>query len=252
MQITDKTFLVTGGASGLGAATVEALAQAGGRVVIADIRRDPAEWLLDEFPDQVQFAHVDVTNAETIQKAVDLAVNNGGLFGAINCAGIATAEKTLSKDGPHRLDTFTRTIHVNLIGSFSVARLAAAAMAQNPGAADTTRGVIINTASIAAEDGQAGQTAYAASKAGIVGMTLPMARDLARHSIRVVTILPGVFQTRMLAGLPDTVAENLRQQIPFPPRFGKPEEFGALATHIIENDMLNGETIRLDGALRMT
>ncbi len=250
MQIKNHTFLVAGGGSGLGAATVRALAAAGGNVLIADINKDTGEALASETG--ARFIQTNVADEAAVKAAVDMAVAGfGALNGAINCAGIGVAEKTVGKDGPHSLASFKKVIDVNLIGTFNVIRLAAARMAgQEPNQAGE-RGVIINTASIAAFDGQIGQAAYSASKGGIVGMTLPIARDLARLGIRVVTIAPGLFDTPLLAGLPEEVKKVLGAQVPFPPRLGRPSEYAALACHIIENEMLNGEVIRLDGALRM-
>ncbi|MGE0105052.1 MAG: 3-hydroxyacyl-CoA dehydrogenase [Blastocatellales bacterium] len=250
MQIKNNTFLVSGGGSGLGAATVRALASAGANVVIADINKDTGEALAAETGGR--FIQTNVTDETAVQAAVDLAVAEfGALNGAINCAGIGVAEKTVGKDGPHSLASFKKVIEVNLIGTFNVIRLAAARMSGQEPNDGGERGVIINTASIAAFDGQIGQAAYSASKGGIVGMTLPIARDLARTGIRVVTIAPGLFDTPLLAGLPEDVKKVLGAQVPFPSRLGDPSEYAALACHIIENAMLNGEVIRLDGALRM-
>lgn len=250
MQIKNNTFLVSGGGSGLGAATVRALASAGAKVVIADINKDTGEALAAETGGR--FIQTNVTDETAVQAAVDLAVAEfGALNGAINCAGIGVAEKTVGKDGPHSLASFKKVIEVNLIGTFNVIRLAAARMSGQEPNEGGERGVIINTASIAAFDGQIGQAAYSASKGGIVGMTLPIARDLARTGIRVVTIAPGLFDTPLLAGLPEDVKKVLGAQVPFPSRLGDPSEYAALACHIIENAMLNGEVIRLDGALRM-
>lgn len=250
MEINKKSFLVVGGASGLGAATVSLLAAHGGNVVIADISKEKGGALANELG--ARFVECNVVDEESVKSAVATAVSAfGRLDGAVNCAGIGVAEKTVGKEGPHSLASFKRVIEVNLIGSFNVIRLAAAQMAgQEPNDAGE-RGVIINTASIAAFDGQIGQAAYSASKGGIVGMTLPIARDLARLGIRIVTIAPGLFDTPLLAGLPEEVKQALGSQAPFPPRLGRPAEYAALAKHIIENEMLNGEVIRLDGALRM-
>jgi len=250
MQIKNNTFLVSGGGSGLGVATVRALASAGAGVVIADINKDAGEALAAETGGR--FIQTNVTDETAVQAAVDLAVAEfGALNGAINCAGIGVAEKTVGKDGPHSLASFRKVIEVNLIGTFNVIRLAATRMSGQEPNDGGERGVIINTASIAAFDGQIGQAAYSASKGGIVGMTLPIARDLARSGIRVVTIAPGLFDTPLLAGLPEDVKKVLGAQVPFPSRLGDPAEYAALACHIIENAMLNGEVIRLDGALRM-
>ncbi|MBK9313030.1 MAG: 3-hydroxyacyl-CoA dehydrogenase [Acidobacteria bacterium] len=252
MQIKNNTFLVAGGGSGLGAATVRALSEGGANVVIADINKDTGAALAAELGTECRFIQTNVSDEAQVQAAVSLAVSEfGTLNGAINCAGIGVAEKTVGRDGPHSLGSFKKVIEVNLIGTFNVIRLAAAQMAgQQPNDAGE-RGVIINTASIAAYDGQIGQAAYSASKGGIVGMTLPIARDLSRLGIRVVTIAPGLFDTPLLAGLPEDVKKVLGSQVPFPPRLGRPSEYASLACHIIENEMLNGEVIRLDGALRM-
>lgn len=253
MQIEGSVFLVTGGGSGLGRATVRRLAAHGARVVIADVDAPAARPLAEELGEHGRFAAADVTEAEAVQQAVATAVQAfGALHGLINCAGIMLGRKVVDREGePHPLDLFARAIQINLVGTFNAIRLAAKAMARGPAGADGERGVIINTASVAAYDGQIGQAAYAASKAGIVGMTLPIARELATHGIRVVTIAPGIFATPMMASLPENVRTVLGQQTPFPRRLGHPSEFAALAQHIIENTMLNGETIRLDGALRM-
>lgn len=253
MQIEGSVFLVTGGGSGLGQATARRLAAHGARVMIVDVDAPAAQRLAEELGEHGRFAAADVTEVEAMRRAVATAVQAfGALHGLVNCAGIVLGRKVVDRDGePHPLDLFTRTIRVNLVGTFNAIRLAAPVMAQQPAGADGERGVIINTASVAAYDGQIGQAAYAASKAGIVGMTLPIARELAAHGIRVVTIAPGIFATPMMAGLSENVRMALGQQTPFPRRLGQPSEFAALAEHIIENAMLNGETIRLDGALRM-
>jgi NAD(P)-dependent dehydrogenase (short-subunit alcohol dehydrogenase family) len=252
MQIANHTFLVSGGASGLGAACVRMLAGAGGNVVIADLNKAAGEALASALGARVQFAVTDVADEMSVQAAVDLAVRTfGGLHGSIQCAGIALAEKVHGKTGPNPLAGFEKTIRVNLIGTYNVIRLATAAIMQNTPSASGERGVVINTASVAAFDGQIGQAAYSASKGGIVGMTLPLARELARNGIRVMAIAPGIFDTPLLAGLPEPARQSLAQQVPFPPRLGQPAEYAALARHIIENEMLNGEVIRLDGALRM-
>lgn len=252
MQISGNTFLVSGGASGLGGATSRLLATSGANVIIADINNERGEALADELGSNTRFVECNVTDEESVQRAITEAVSNfGSLNGAINCAGIGVGEKTVGKDGPHSLTSFKRVIEVNLIGTFNVIRLAAAQMNSQEPNASGERGVIVNTASIAAFDGQIGQAAYSASKGGIVGMTLPIARDLARSGIRVVTIAPGLFDTPLLAGLSEDVKKVLGAQVPFPPRLGDPSEYAALAKHIIENEMLNGEVIRLDGALRM-
>ncbi len=247
MQLADSVFLVSGGSSGLGAACVRLFSSCGARVVIADVN-PPA----DDSRGAVRYVRADVTSPEDVQSAVDTAVQEfGRLNGAINCAGIGLAERTVGREGPHPLDRFVRVVTVNLIGTFNVIRLAAAAIAKSEPNAAGERGVIVNTASVAAFEGQIGQAAYSASKGGIVGMTLPIARDLARDGIRVVTIAPGIFDTPLLAGLPEPARISLGQQVPFPPRLGQPDEYAALARHIVENEMLNGEVIRLDGAIRM-
>jgi NAD(P)-dependent dehydrogenase (short-subunit alcohol dehydrogenase family) len=252
MQIQGKAFIVTGGASGLGRAVVEALVAAGGRAVILDVNTDTGKAAQEALGENVRFAQADVTSEEHVKAAVELAVSSfGGLHGVVNAAGIGPAAKVLGKNGPHPLDLFEKTIRVNLVGTFNVIRLAAAVMAQNTPEPSGERGVIINTASIAAFDGQIGQPAYAASKGGIVALTLPVAREFAALGIRVVTIAPGIFDTPLLAALPEASRLSLGQQVPFPSRLGQPREYAALAQHVIENEMLNGEVIRLDGALRM-
>lgn len=252
MQISQHTFLVTGGSSGLGAACVRHLAGLGGRVVIVDLQAEAGQALAQELGDQVMFVQTDVTQEEQVQAAVNTAVEKlGGLHGAINCAGIAIGERVLGKEKPHALITFSKVIQINLIGTFNVIRLAAEAMSKNEPGESGERGVIINTASVAAFDGQIGQAAYSASKGGVVGMTLPIARELARSGIRVMTIAPGIFMTPMMAGMPQQVQDSLAAAVPFPSRLGRPEEYAHLAQHIIENQMLNGEVIRLDGAIRM-
>ncbi len=252
MDLKDKGVLVSGGASGLGAACVRLLSLAGAKVVIADLNVEVGEALAKELGGQVRFVRVNVTEEAGVQEAVQAAVENfGGLHVAISCAGIGVAERVLGKDGPSPLANFNRVIQVNLIGTFNVIRLAAAAMSRNEPGEGGERGVIINTASVAAFDGQIGQAAYSASKGGIVGMTLPIAREFARQGIRVMTIAPGIFDTPLLAGLPEPARQSLGQQVPFPSRLGRPDEYAALARHIVENEMLNGEVIRLDGAIRM-
>jgi NAD(P)-dependent dehydrogenase (short-subunit alcohol dehydrogenase family) len=252
MQIADHTFLVTGGGSGLGAACVQALNTAGGKIVIADVNPTTGEALAAELGARVRFVRTDVTDPASVETAIQAALTEfGGLQGVVNCAGIAIAEKVLGKDGPHPLDSFARVVTVNLIGTFNVIRLAGAAMARSMPTAGGERGVIVNTASVAAFEGQIGQAAYSASKGGVVALTLPVAREFARYGIRVMTIAPGIFDTPMLAGLPDAARESLGQQVPFPSRLGQPAEYAALVQHIIENEMLNGEVIRLDGAIRM-
>jgi NAD(P)-dependent dehydrogenase (short-subunit alcohol dehydrogenase family) len=252
VQIAGNTFLVTGGSSGLGGACVRLLASVGGNVVIADLNKDSGEKLAAELGPRVRFAHCDVTDETSTAAAVEAALKSfGALRGAILCAGIGLAERILGKGGPHALDAFARVIRVNLIGTFNMMRLAAAAMTQAAPLPNGERGVIVCTASVAAFEGQIGQAAYAASKGGVVALTLPAARELARFGVRVVTIAPGTFDTPLLAGLPEAARQSLAQQVPFPSRLGRPDEFAALARHIIENEMLNGEVIRLDGAMRM-
>lgn len=251
MQLTGKTFLITGGSSGLGAAVVREFAAHGANAVILDIN-EPREAASGDAAARVRFAKTDVSNADQVQAAVDLAVREfGALDGAVNCAGIATAERIIGREGPQPLDHFAKVITVNLIGSFNVMRLAAAQMLKQDAAPGQDRGVIISTASVAAYDGQIGQASYAASKGGIVGLTLPAAREFAQHQIRVVSIAPGIFDTPLLAGLPEAARESLGKQVPFPSRLGDPAEYAFLARHIVENQMLNGEVIRLDGAIRM-
>jgi NAD(P)-dependent dehydrogenase (short-subunit alcohol dehydrogenase family) len=253
MQIQNHTFIVSGGSSGLGAACARRLVNGGANVVIGDVNQPVGEALVAELGERARFTRMDVTNADEVQAAVDTAVNQfGALHGVVNCAGVAIAQKLLGRDGPHSLDSFARVIAVNLTGSFNLIRLATAVMSQSEPNELGERGVVINTASVAAFDGQIGQVAYAASKGGIAAMTLPLARELARYGIRVTTIAPGIFDTPMLAGLPEAARQSLGQQVPFPSRLGHPDEYAALAQHIIENEMLNGEVIRLDGALRMT
>jgi NAD(P)-dependent dehydrogenase (short-subunit alcohol dehydrogenase family) len=252
MQIKDKVFIVTGGGSGLGAAVARQFVAEGGMVVIADVNVAAGEAVAAELGAQTFFVATDVTSDEQGQEAVTAALKTfGHLNGLVNCAGVAPGEKILGRDGPHPLASFAKAININLIGSFNPLRLAAAAIAKEEPDADGERGVIINTASVAAYDGQIGQAAYAASKAGIAGLTLPAARELARHGIRVVTIAPGIFETPLMAGMPQDVQDSLAKSVPFPSRLGRPAEYAALVKHICENTMLNGEVIRLDGALRM-
>lgn len=252
MHIANHTFLISGGASGLGEACARMVVAAGGNAVIADMNAAAGQALADALSDRARFVPTDVTSEADVQRAITLATTAfGALHGVINCAGVAIAELVLRKGQPHALDSFTRVITVNLIGTFNVARLAAAAMVSNAPDAEGERGVIINTASVAAFEGQIGQVAYAASKGGVAAMTLPMARELARYGVRVVAIAPGIFDTPLLAKLPEPARQSLAQQVPFPPRLGRPDEFAALAKHIVENVMLNGEVIRLDGAIRM-
>ena len=252
MLIRSKTFLVTGGGSGLGAAVARMLAGEGANVVIADVNADAGRGIAEELGGGAAFIQTDVMQEADGQAAVDLALARfGQLHGLINCAGVAPGEKVIGRDGPHRLDSFARTVGINLIGTNNMIRLAAAAIAREEPGADGERGVIVNTASVAAFDGQVGQAAYAASKGGVAAMTLPIARELARSGIRVVSIAPGIFETPMMAGMPQEVQDSLGRSVPFPTRLGKPVEFAALVRHICENVMLNGEVIRLDGALRM-
>src|SRR5947209_3349163 len=252
MHIVGSTFFVSGGASGLGAACSRMLAAAGANVLIADVNRDAGQALAAELGNAARFVPTDVTDEASVAQAVSLGVQTfGALQGSIQCAGVALAEKVLGKTGPNPLAHFLRVVQINLIGTYNVIRCAADAMAKNSPTAEGERGVIVSTASVAAFDGQIGQAAYAASKGGVVSMTLPLARELARFGIRVLTIAPGLFDTPLLAGLPESARASLGQQVPFPSRLGRPEEFAALAKHVIENEMLNGEVIRLDGALRM-
>ena len=252
MDIRDKVFLVSGGASGLGAATARMLIGAGAKVVLADLNADALAVQVDQLGPNARAVVTDVCEEGSAQSAVDASVEAfGALHGLVNCAGIVGAQKILGKDGPHPLPDFRRVIDVNLIGSFNLLRLASAAISAVTADESGERGLIINTASVAAYDGQIGQTAYAASKGAIVSMTLPAARELARFGIRVMTIAPGIFETPMMAGMTPQVRESLAAGVPFPSRLGKPDEYAALVRHIIENPMLNGEVIRLDGALRM-
>jgi NAD(P)-dependent dehydrogenase (short-subunit alcohol dehydrogenase family) len=247
MEIKDAVAVVTGGASGLGLATTKRLLDAGAQVVVIDLRGEEA---VQELGERARFAQADVTDEAAVSKALDVAESLGPLRINVNCAGIGNAIKTLSKDGPFPLDGFKKVIGVNLVGTFNVLRLAAERIAKTEPIGEE-RGVIINTASVAAFEGQIGQAAYSASKGGVVGMTLPIARDLARELIRVVTIAPGLFKTPLLGSLPEEAQKSLGKQVPHPARLGDPDEYGALAVHIIENPMLNGEVIRLDGAIRM-
>lgn len=249
MHIEGKTALITGGASGLGAACARMIAQAGGRAVVIDLNEHGGRSLVSELGNGAAFHKADVSSASDVEHAMKQL--GGPLHIAINCAGIGGSRRVVSKEGPVELEWFSRIVQVNLVGTFNVTRLAAAAMTNNPPGEDDERGVIINTASIAAFDGQIGQTAYSASKGGIVGMTLPLARDLSRLGIRVMTIAPGIFDTPLLGALPDDVRASLSAQVPFPQRLGRPADYAQLARHIIENRMLNGEVIRLDGALRL-
>jgi NAD(P)-dependent dehydrogenase (short-subunit alcohol dehydrogenase family) len=252
MNLKDAVAVITGGGSGLGEATAREFANAGARILILDLPNSPGAKVAESLGENGMFSAGDVVSGDDVANAIAAAVARfGTIHIAVNCAGIGRAQRTISKDGPHSLELFSKVVQVNLIGTFNALRLAANQMAKNSANSDGERGVIINTASIAAFDGQIGQAAYSASKAGVVGMTLPIARDLASVGIRVCAIAPGTFDTPMLALLPDTARKALGAQIPFPPRLGRPAEYAALARHIVENSMLNGETIRLDGALRM-
>lgn len=252
MQIQNKVFLVTGAGSGLGAATARLLAEAGAKVVLADLNREAGEKLAAELGASARFVETDVASEASAINAVQTAVSTfGGLHGLVNCAGVAPGEKVVGKEGPHKLESFTKVININLVGSFNMIRLAAEAMMKGEPDAGGERGVIVNTASVAAFEGQLGQAAYSASKGGIVAMTLPIARELARSGIRVVTIAPGIMETPMLLGMPPEVQESLGKMVPFPSRMGKPAEYAGLVKHIAENAYLNGEVIRLDGAIRM-
>jgi NAD(P)-dependent dehydrogenase (short-subunit alcohol dehydrogenase family) len=245
MEVRGRTFLVAGGGSGLGAATAQSLAGEGANVVVADLKSKSEG-------ENVRFVETEVTDEGSVKGAIDAALGGfGGLHGVVNCAGIASAEKVLGREGPHSLESFSKVVEVNLVGTFNIVRLAAEAMVENEPTESGERGVMVNTASVAAFDGQIGQVAYAASKGGVVAMTLPVARELARHGIRVMTIAPGIFDTPMLAGLPEAARESLGEQVLFPQRLGRSEEFAALVGHIIENQMLNGEVIRLDAAIRL-
>ena len=252
MQIKNSVFLIAGGASGLGAATARHLVAAGAKVVIADLDQQTGERFASGLGAGAKFEIADVTSEAQVQQAIDSGVKAfGALHGLVNCAGIAPGERVIGKNGPHRLETFERAIKINLIGSFNALRLAAQAMQGNEPGPDGERGIIINTASVAAFEGQIGQAAYSASKGGIVAMALPIARELARFGIRVMTIAPGIFDTPMLQGMSEEIRASLGAQVPFPSRLGTPEEYARLAAFIIENPMLNAEVIRLDGAIRM-
>ena len=252
MQLRGQTFLITGGSSGLGAGCARRFVAQGANVVLLDINEEAGQAMAAELGDTAVFVRTDVTSEADVKAAVLTAQTNfGGLHGAINCAGVATATRTLGREAPHDLSLFSRILQINLVGTFNVIRLAAEQMAQAEPNAAGERGVIINTASVAAFDGQIGQAAYSASKGGVVGMTLPIARELAHYGIRVVTVAPGIFDTPMLAGLPEKARQSLAVSVPFPSRLGTPEDYAKMAQHIVENEMLNGEVIRLDGALRM-
>ena len=252
MRLQNQIVLVTGGASGLGCATAEMIVAAGGRVVIADINDVAGKAAAARLGGSARLVKTDVTSEQDVQQAVSTAIKAfGALTGVVNAAGIGPAARVVGRDGPMPLDQFARVIQINLIGTFNAIRLAAAAMQNNQPNEAGERGVIVNTASVAAYDGQIGQAAYSASKGGVVSMTLPIARELARFGIRVMTIAPGIFDTPMLAAMPEAVRESLGQQVPFPSRLGRPAEYAALVRHIFENEMLNGEVIRLDGAIRM-
>ena len=252
MELNGKTVLVTGGASGLGGATVDMVVEAGGRALVLDLNAERGADAVARHGRQVRFVKADVTSEADMQRALDVAMSElGGLHGLVNAAGVPAAERVLPKEGPQPLAHFARVIQINLVGTFNAIRLAAAAMARNTPAPSGERGVVVNTASVAAFDGQIGQAAYAASKGGIVSLTLPIAREFARFGIRVMTIAPGTFDTPLLSSLPEAARLSLAEQVPFPPRLGRPAEYAALVRHVFENEMLNGEVIRLDGAIRM-
>ncbi len=252
MEMRGKTFIITGGGSGLGRGTAEVFTEAGANVVLADIDEATGQAAAEALGAVAHFVRCDVASEEDVRAAIRVALETcGGLHGAVNCAGVALARKVASRKGAHPLDEFARVLRINLTGTFNVIRLCAAAMAEQEADANGERGVFINTASVAAFEGQVGQAAYAASKGGVVSMTLPIARELASAGMRVLTIVPGLFDTPMSAALPEEIRDSLAQQIPFPKRFGRPREFGALARHMVENPVLNGECIRLDGGIRM-
>lgn len=252
MKIQDSVFIVTGGASGLGAATAKMIVNGGGKVVLADLNQSTGDAAQAELGASSCFIQTDITNEESAKACINMALNMyDGLHGLVNCAGIATGERVVGRDRPHQLSSFVQVINVNLIGTFNMVRLAADVMSKGQPNIDGERGVIVNTASVAAFDGQIGQAAYAASKGGVVALTLPLARELARSGIRVMTIAPGIFETPMLLGLPQDVQDSLGKTVPFPSRLGKPTEYAAMVRHIVENAYLNGEVIRLDGAIRM-
>tara|TARA_S200000501_G_scaffold351094_1_gene368679 strand:- start:876 stop:1634 length:759 start_codon:yes stop_codon:yes gene_type:complete len=249
MEISSNVFIITGGASGLGEATAEMIFKNDGKVVIADVQEEHGEIIAKKFGGK--FVKCDVTSEEDGMNVVNSAASFGNLVGLINCAGVAPAVRTVGKEGPHDLELFKKVVDINLVGTFNMSRLAANTMSKNEPNIHGERGLILNAASVAAYDGQIGQSAYGSSKAGVVGLTLPMARDLSRNGIRVMTIAPGIFETPMLLGMPEQVQEALGKMVPFPSRLGKPKEFAHLTKAIIENPMLNGESIRLDGAIRM-
>jgi NAD(P)-dependent dehydrogenase (short-subunit alcohol dehydrogenase family) len=249
MEIKDKVFIVTGGASGLGAGTARMLVEQGAKVILADLQDEAGEKLAQELGQT--YVHCDVTQEADGQAAVAAALKAGKLFGLVNCAGVAPATRTVGRNGPHPLDMFQKVVMINLVGTFNMCRLAAQAMSENAPEPTGERGVLINTASVAAYDGQIGQAAYASSKAGVVGLTLPLARDLSKLGIRCVTIAPGIFGTPMVFGMPQEVQDSLAASIPFPSRLGRPDDYAKLVHSIVTNEMLNGETIRLDGAIRM-
>jgi NAD(P)-dependent dehydrogenase (short-subunit alcohol dehydrogenase family) len=252
MQVKDSVFIVTGGASGLGAATSRMVVEGGGRVLIADLNDKLGQSFAESLGERALFARTDVTDEASGKAAVAAAVGRfGAVHGLVNCAGIVHGEKVLGKEGPHSLPSFVRTIMINLAGTFNMIRLAAEAMAKNAPTSDGERGVIVNTSSVAAFEGQIGQAAYSASKAGVLSMGLPIARELSRYGIRVMTIAPGIFETPMMGQIPADIAESLGKMVPFPSRLGRPTEYAGLVRHIVENVMLNGEVIRLDGAIRM-
>jgi len=252
VDISTSVFVVTGGGSGLGLATAQMVIGAGGSVVLVDVNEAAGQSAAAELGERARFVCADVADEAQARAAIDMAIGVfGGIHGLVNCAGVAPAEKVVGRDGPHRLDSFMRIVNINLVGSFNMLRLAAEAMIRNTPNELGERGVIISTASVAAYDGQVGQAAYAASKGGVVAMTLPVARELSRHGIRVMTIAPGIMETPMLLGMPQEVQDALGQMVPFPSRLGKPGEYAALVQHIAQNTYLNGEVIRLDGAIRM-
>jgi NAD(P)-dependent dehydrogenase (short-subunit alcohol dehydrogenase family) len=251
MQIANNVFLVTGGGSGLGAATAKMIAAEGGKVLVADVN-DAGDWVAKQLGANARFAKADVTEEASMQAAVDACIAAfGALHGLVNCAGVAPGERVVGRNGPHSLANFERAVKINLVGTFNAIRLAAAKMSVQPAFPNGERGVIVNTSSVASFEGQIGQAAYSASKAGVNGMTLPVARELAKFGIRVMTIAPGIFDTPMLQGMSEEVRTSLGQQVPFPPRLGRPDEYASLVREIIENEVLNGAVIRLDGAIRM-